>query len=458
MKIAVLADLHFPDQPPVMHEKILQQALRICRDAHADLVIFAGDMAKAGALIAGDRIIREAQALPCPAIITRGNTEEAIPGFAEKITFADRFLSDTVEVFAMEALHTAPPASGKFRILAVHYPMPPPPGVDLVICGHKHRDISDGQTEAVRGIDPDKVIGGPPAVAFFDISGNRVSRSETALPGFSITDWKPEEKQNLFRQFGVSIKYNAEEELTRASELHIPAVEILHKLSDAPIPAKKYLETTGGMISIHLPDISFDSPDAAAEKVRWGLDLGATRFTIHVPKASLAEMQDEKNFNRMADLYSRTLALAPHAVFGIENMHMNAGETEFNRRFGYTPPEQLQMIRAVRARLPEQKIGAVLDIGHARNNDVFYRQYSLSQWYEMLRGEIVSMHIHQVTDDEKGEVHNHKPITGWYQRLISLASFIKERHDGNFSDAALFIECRGGWESTYQMFKQELHA
>ena len=50
----------------------------------------------------------------------------------------------------------------------------------------------------------------------------------------------------------------------------------------------------------------------------------------------------------------------------------------------------------------------------------------------------------------------HKPITGWYQRLISLASFIRERRLGNFADAALFIECRGGWESTWQMFRKEL--
>ena len=454
MKIAVLADLHLPDDPPLMHEDVLRQSLQICRDTRADLVILAGDMAKAGAIRAGDRMIREMKNLPCPAIITRGNTEEEIPGFEEKISFAGVYQSKDVEVFSLETLPDAPPPSGKFRILAAHRPMEAPAGVDLVICGHKHRDIRENKLEAVRGLDPDKVLGGPPAVAFFEIQNNRVCRTEAVLPGFSIDDWSREEKETLFRQIGVAVKVNAAEELRRAEELNVPKVEILHKLSEAKIPAEHYLQTTKGEISIHLPDISFENPDKAAEIVRWGTDLGATRFTAHVPQASLREMLDEKNFNRMADLYAKTFAAAPQAVFGIENMHMRDGETEFERRFGYTPPEQLQMIRAVRARLPEQKIGAVLDIGHARNNDVFYPRYSLSQWYEMLKGEIVTMHLHQVSDADG--VKNHTPITGWYQRLISLASFIKERRSGNFAEAALFVECRGGWESTYQMFRKEL--
>ena len=62
MKIAVLADLHLPDDPPLMHEDVLRQSLQICRDTRADLVILAGDMAKAGAIRAGDRMIREMNA------------------------------------------------------------------------------------------------------------------------------------------------------------------------------------------------------------------------------------------------------------------------------------------------------------------------------------------------------------------------------------------------------------
>ena len=455
MKIAILADLHLPDDPPAMHENILLQALEICRTAGTDLAVVAGDMAKAGAVTAGDRLIREVQNLPCPVVITRGNTEEAIPGFEQKITFTAAYTAGNIEVFSLEAFPSAPPPSGKFRILAAHRPMDPPPGVDLVICGHKHRDQSTPTLEMVRGLDPDKVIGGPPAVTFLQINGRQVQRTEVALPGFSISSWSREEKHSLLCQMGVAVKKDAETELRRAAELGAGKVEILHKLRDAAAPAAKYLQTTGGEISIHLPDISFEKPDAAADAVRWGLDLGATRFTVHVPKESLHTMQDAALFNRMADLYAQTLALAPQAVFGIENMHMKAGETEFERRFGYTPQEQLQIIRAVRERLPEQKIGAVLDIGHARNNDIFYRRYSLSHWYEALRGEIVAMHLHQVTE-ENGEFSNHTPITGWYQRLISLASFIRERELGGFAAAALFVECRGGWESTWEMFRQEL--
>lgn len=63
--------------------------------------------------------------------------------------------------------------------------------------------------------------------------------------------------------------------------------------------------------------------------------------------------------------------------------------------------------------------------------------------------------LHQVRQSPDG-LHNHTPITGWYESLISLASFISEWKNGTFKDALLFVECRGGWESSYSLFKNEL--
>ena len=458
LKIAVLADLHLPDELPAMHTKVLQNAIECCLEEKADVIVCAGDMAKAGAFNAANFLLDSLRTIPVPSVITQGNTEQGIPGFDKMIAGSGKFISADVEIFNAE---TPLPdnKSGKFRIIVGHWPLKElPANVDMQIAGHSHIDRSSNGVEVVRGLDPDKGIGGAPAVTFFTISGNGCQRTEKVLPGFSIDEWSSKETAELLGQIGVAVKYDAVQELNRAIELNIPAVEILHtltKIETTAQAARLYKEQTGGVISVHLPDISFANPDAAVEAIKRSIDLGAEQFTLHVPKATLAELAAPADFERMTDLFCKVLELAPQAVFGIENMHLVKNETEFERRFGYTPFEQLKMIQTLRARLPQHKIGALLDIGHARNNGVFYRQYSLAQWYDALRGNIVGMHLHQVTSDAEG-YHNHTPITGWYQRLISLASFINEWRNGCFAGAKLFIECRGGWESTYTMFKQEL--
>ena len=458
LKIAVLADLHLPDELPSMHVKVLQEAVECCVREKADVIVCAGDMAKADAFNAAKLLLDSLSSVPIPAVITQGNTEQGIPGFDRMIADCGKFISPEVEIFNAE---TPLPGnrSGKFRILVGHWPLKElPANVDMQIAGHSHIDRSGNGIEVVRGLDPDKVIGGAPAVTFFTVSGNNCQRSEKVLPGFSVGEWSRLERAELLGQIGVSVKYDAGQELDRAIELNIPAVEIIHTLTrngSTALAAGRYQQQTGGAVSVHLPDISFANPDAAVEAVKRGVDIGAEQFTLHVPKATLSELADPADFERMTDLFCKVLELAPQAVFGIENMHLVKNETEFERRFGYTPLEQLKMIRELRARLPQHRIGALLDIGHARNNGVFYRKYSLAQWYDALRGNIVGMHLHQVTSDAEG-YHNHTPVTGWYHRLISLASFINEWRNGCFAGAKLFIECRGGWESSYAMFKQEL--
>ena len=458
LKIAVLADLHLPDELPAMHAEILKDAVNCCCCENADVIVCAGDMVKAGAFNAAKFLLDTLRSVPIPVVITHGNTEQGIPEFGAMIAEYGSFSSPDVEIFNDET-PLPEKVSGKFRIVVRHWPQDAPPaGVDLQIAGHSHIDRSRNRVEVVRGLDPDKVIGGAPEVAFFTIDGNDYRRTGKVLPGFSVSEWNRKEREQLLGQIGVSVKYDAEQELSRAIELNIPAVEILYTLIKTDTTAdavKRYKTETGGVISVHLPDISFNNSAAAIEAVKRGVDLGAEQFTVHVPKASLAELADADDFGRMIDLFCQILEIAPQAVFGIENMHLVKNETEFERRFGYTPQEQLKMIHTLRDRLPRHKIGALLDIGHARNNGVFYKKYSLAQWYDALRGNIVGMHLHQVTHDAEG-YHNHTPITGWYQRLISLASFIREWRNDCFAGAKLFIECRGGWESTYAMFKQEL--
>lgn len=457
-KIAALADLHLPDELNEMHVQILQEALTICRNNKVDAIVCAGDMIKAKASSAASFFIKALEALPVPTIVTKGNTEMEIASFDSQIQNLTAFTSPTVEIFAAEA-PLPPKSNGKFRVRIAHYPLKNlPEGFDLQISGHYHYDSSNNGVEIVRGLDPDKVIGGSPAVAIFEIQNGKYSRSEIPLKGYSISEWRQQERTALLKQLGVAVKVDITKELEHAIRLNIPAVEILYHLlknEAAPKAIANYLKATQGKASIHLPDISFEKPNTALEYVKKGVDLGIEHFTIHVPKASIIEMANKGSLDKICEFYCQTMGAAPNATFGIENMHMVEGEDEFNRRFGYTPNEQISIIKELQGCLPNQKIGAVLDIGHARNNGVFYQRYSLSQWYEALRGHIVAMHLHQVTNAPDG-LHNHTPITGWYQSLISLASFIREWQNNTFNGALLFIECRGGWESSYAFFREAL--
>jgi hypothetical protein len=54
------------------------------------------------------------------------------------------------------------------------------------------------------------------------------------------------------------------------------------------------------------------------------------------------------------------------------------------------------------------------------------------------------MHIHQVVQDEQGKMHNHKPLLGFFDKLIALSSLILARRDGLLRPVPMFLEVRDG--------------
>ena len=145
------------------------------------------------------------------------------------------------------------------------------------------------------------------------------------------------------------------------------------------------------------------------------------------------------------DSYAQALApLADTGVtIGIENMHMTPGETPDDRNYGYTPDECRAFIDALRA-LPGLDIGFHLDIGHARNNAPYSSLFPVGTWYEQLGAECNGMHIHQVVQDGQGKMHNHKPLLGFFDKLIALSSLILARRDGLLRSVPMFLEIRDG--------------
>lgn len=465
IRLAVLADLHLPDTLNTLQWNVLDMALDCCRDENAHVLALVGDMIQVGARQAAVQLDERLKQSGFPVVSTPGNNEYDTPGVAEVFRWPTEARFDNVHIMSDNArpgcCSSCTPSSScsdnDFTVMLGHWPPKTiPAGTSLYIAGHVHKDEDKGVLQIVRGLDPDKVIGNAPAVTFFDIDDNRVYRHERVLPGFSIDSWDMETRHELLRQIGVSIKSDCDNSLRLAASYGVSAVELLHSLTPSASALNEYISSTNGLISVHLPDVDPCKPNIAMDALQRGLDWGARQFTVHVPKTSIETWKDPRISDAFINSYCNLFSQAPDAVFGIENMHMTQGETATQRRYGYLPQEQLTFIAELQHRLKPIHIGAVLDIGHARNNAPFSKSFSISRWYEELRGSIVAMHIHQVVQVENG-FDNHRPLTGWYTPLISLASFLHEWNLNRFSKAPIFIEIRkGDWEQSYAMFKQHL--
>jgi hypothetical protein len=117
-------------------------------------------------------------------------------------------------------------------------------------------------------------------------------------------------------------------------------------------------------------------------------------------------------------------------------------------RFATQIDEYLRWIDAVSggmADIPDAVVGALLDVGHARNNggDLDNLQ-PLCDWYACLGRRILGYHIHQVgIDPENGRLSNHTEITGLFGKRISYAGFLWAWSTHQITRGPLFVEVRG---------------
>ena len=88
------------------------------------------------------------------------------------------------------------------------------------------------------------------------------------------------------------------------------------------------------------------------------------------------------------------------------------------------------------------RVGHILDVGHARNNGILSQKYPISRWYEIMGRRTVAYHIHQVIPGENG-AKNHNPIENWFGPLVSYASFFYCMDKGMLNFVPIFLEVRG---------------
>ena len=312
-------------------------------------------------------------------------------------------------------------------------------------------------------MDPDKAIGGPPAVVILEDSPDGSLRfSELEIPDFEasdITRWPVAERKIFLDHVGISGMTEPLETLDFAAGERIGAVELrCTTLATTPENELKnalarWRGSGGNILSLHLPDLGWKDgaltgSDEVSQFVRAAAELGCTRLTLHVPKMSVNDFADRAVRETVLDHTVQRIAEANGLGMsvGIENMHMRKSEkTDGFRRYGYTVEECRDWLDLLRERLPKPGMtGFHFDIGHARNNPPYSSMEPISTWLAGLGPEMNAMHLHQVEKAPEGGLANHRPLRTLFGPMISLSSLFLAWKAGQVPHVPMFLEIRSG--------------
>lgn len=474
MKVVIFADLHLTDSLTSVKNTVLDWAVRTAPETGADAAVCIGDMTAAGTAGQTARLLTKLQEMPIPFYSTPGNAElRRSSAGAEALTIlppedipvlmldSSRGEPDTAELAKLAAqpedrgclLAThCPPEGWSPTAQAVLADAEKRRAVTEVIAGHTH----DDGTRTLRGLDPDKASGGVPMFAVFErLADGQWTRSDVLMCGVDPGEWSPKMRQSFLDNLGISGMSWPVEYLQAAAELGIQVFELRssavdNESEDFYQALKNWRQAGGRMLSLHLPELN-----AAAEKnsdleyaAALALRIGADRVTLHVPNVTPVEYPVKKTaliteFKRICGAL-----LENNVQIGIENLHTQKGEADENiRHFGCTIAECADWVNTLRKEFDTGLIGFHLDIGHARNNAPYSQTDNISDYYCSNDLPINAFHLHQVRQLPDGNFDNHGPLTGLYDKLISLSGLFMARSGGFFpADTPMILEIRGAGE------------
>ncbi len=485
MTIAVLADLHLPDSTLTVKEQVFDWALAEAKKRGARLLVGTGDLTGLGTVRAAQRIRRKLEETWIPFLLTPGNAELRTP--AETVPVQELLATPTAAGVVMlldSSNGRLDPGIRKElcklldtpnrNLLAVTHV--PPKGMHekdrellrqavkrrvfgKIIAGHRHRDLSEGSIEVVRGLDPDKAAGGAPALALFTLNeeGNWL-REDVVCPMADPRLWPPHERSEWLTELGFSGMERPLETLLTAMEQHVAVFEFPWR-STVGIPTGPLREVVelwraagGRTLSLHLPEIGWDSGEVTGiaeleQGVATAQALGCDAVTMPAPRVPVGLMEHPEILQQLLEATARVLAPAAAAqmTIGVENQHMRPGEqVDDDRGFGYTPAECREWIDHLRTTLGTPRVGLLLDLGHVRNNAPLSSRFTLSDWYAELGNEIVGFHLHQVRQQPDGSFVDHVPFEELFGELISLSSLFMAWRSGMVNHAPMYLELRNG--------------
>ncbi len=430
-----------------------------------DAVVVIGDISANGDLTAIRKFLSDLQELPGQKLVIRGNSDLRTNA-AEVQKLLSAYEQITIGTYTLIAAdlgtENAPdltwPEGSKKLLLFTHHDFSRkiafPDDLMLYVFGHIHRDsrqqIGNTQVYSVNGCDPDKTIGAPPQVTYFEVDGTQVQVSRNPWPLAGFGTWSKKEKDEFLPYLGISC-YDPVKSVAFAVENEIWNIELRPNAVDYASGAMvRHLQAWRGRggryLSLHMPDIGCAAGKLQGDKewekaILLAKKIEADGLTVHVPKVSVAEMKSGAKETIGTFLATQFRSLPPNIKIGIENMHMTDGEAaDERRRFGYLPEECMEWA-AYLEKLSGREVQLHLDVGHARNNRPFSEKYTLGVWYEMLGQSINAYHIHQIANND-GVFSNHQPIGGIYEELIAYGSFIESWKANRIAHRPMFVEVK----------------
>ena len=507
-RFILLADLHLSDCAETSPYRALQWAVDFVNRERPDFVAVGGDMVSFGTPVATRRFLEAMERVEVPVYHTPGNAElrspEAMFLLGHLISRDRRFavqddllvlLPDTStgtvpedERVWMDSVVAAHPDLHR-RIVITHYPPDKKKDVErewltqwlirnrieLLAVGHSHFHRTrrlDGCVEImVRGLDPDKAIGDLPGVSLFESEGPG-DWSEKFSPWPYPVELLPADLPDAVCPVGWSIHGDPVEAAKETLDLGLSCLEFRPRGLD--FSRQSLSEALGRLrdrgplyLSYHLPNLAWNSDSGRIEgedqvraNLECALEIGVSSLTVHVPRALAGEMEDVNDgeyrptglYGAFEELYARLFhdPAGAGVRIAIENIHNppRTPQDSPDRKFATRIDEYLRWIETVERGLSDitnAGVGALLDLGHARNNggDLDNLQ-PMSEWYARLGRRILGYHAHQVdTNPETGRLGNHREITGLFSRRISLAGFLWAWSARQITRGPLFVEVRG---------------
>lgn len=480
--IALLADIHLPDREDTVKDLVWDWALAEARRQGAELLVGLGDLTSIGTSKAARRVRRKLEATGLPFVLSPGNAEFRSRAQTAAVLHALSTPRRHGPVLSLDSAKgwlsadsradLAALADGGERnlLVATHWPPSELPTEDrakleelmaagVIGClavGHKHCDVSREACQQIRGLDPDKAQGGPPALVIMRQSSQGWQRQDIACPLADPRLWPEAERREWLANLGISAMRQTMAGLADACAEGVAAVELRYDATRSIagselLPAlAAWREAGGRCLSMHCPSIVWvgGAVTGAAELracAEYSCRLGVDRVTLHVPGVTVQELQRDAE-TREALLAATCDCLRPLVdagiAIGIENMHMRSGEKVGTRRgFGYIPRECQEWIRALRGRLGEEAVAFHLDIGHARNNSWYSSLYNISEWYAEMGSWLNGCHLHQYSLVD-GRYGNHYPLHELFGGFISLASLFMSWQIGQCRRVPMFLEIR----------------